>query len=176
MSWERKSVLGNGFEKGKRNYIAFSTTLFISPFTSFLFYSWFDFPNMIFKASMWNLGSWFFSHYTFHLKIVLRNFILTQKTILLLPNKCISSIHVLYFLQHAAYFWYLYDVMRAFEKIRELVILDWYFSGRIEITSTWKKCNKRKECRYVILFYLLTFLHLITNCWSVNIIYCSIAA
>ena len=24
------------------------------------------------------------------------------------------------------------DIMRAFEKIRELVILDWYFSGRME--------------------------------------------
>ena len=82
----------------------------------------------------------------------------------------------LFFTACSIFLVYLYDVMHAFEKIRELVILDWYFSGRIEITSTWKKCNKRKECRYVILFYLLTFLHLITNCWSVNIIYCSIAA
>ena len=30
---------------------------------------------------------------------------------------------------------YLDDVMRAFEKIKELVILDWYFSGRMETIS-----------------------------------------
>ena len=28
--------------------------------------------------------------------------------------------------------------MRAFEKIRELVIWDWYFSGRMETISTKK--------------------------------------
>ena len=44
-------------------------------------------------------------------------------------------IHVLYFLQLAAYFWstwMLDDVMRAFEKIRGLVILNCNFSGRMD--------------------------------------------
>ena len=36
--------------------------------------------------------------------------------------------------------------MCAFEKIKELVIWDWYFSGRMEAISTKKKGNERKEC------------------------------
>ena len=35
--------------------------------------------------------------------------------------------------------------MRAFEKMRELVIWDWYFSGRMETISTKKKGNERKK-------------------------------
>ena len=31
------------------------------------------------------------------------------------------------------------DVMRAFEKIRRLVIMDCYFSGRMETTSTYEQ-------------------------------------
>ena len=37
--------------------------------------------------------------------------------------------------------------MRAFEKMRELVIWDWYFSGRMETISTKKKGNERKRCQ-----------------------------
>ena len=43
---------------------------------------------------------------------------------------------------------YLDDVIHAFKKIRGLVILDWYFSGRMETISTPEKGNKRKECKY----------------------------
>ena len=39
--------------------------------------------------------------------------------------------------------------MRAFEKIRELVIWDWYFSGRMETISTKKKGNERKGCQNI---------------------------
>ena len=37
---------------------------------------------------------------------------------------------------------YLDDVMRAFEKISEFVIRDWYFSARIKTISTKKKGNE----------------------------------
>ena len=36
--------------------------------------------------------------------------------------------------------------MREFEKIRGLVIFDWYFSERMEIISTGEKGNEREEC------------------------------
>ena len=35
--------------------------------------------------------------------------------------------------------------MRVFEKIRGLVIWDWYFSGRMETISTKKKGKERKQ-------------------------------
>ena len=44
---------------------------------------------------------------------------------------------------------YLYDVMHAFEKIRELVIWDWYFSGRIETISGKEKDHERKGCQNI---------------------------
>ena len=34
-------------------------------------------------------------------------------------------------------------------KNRELVICDWYFSGRMETTSTKKKGNEREECQNI---------------------------
>ena len=41
--------------------------------------------------------------------------------------------------------------MLAFEKCKELVNLDWYFSGRMEMTSTKKKgIKERKECRNIL--------------------------
>ena len=40
--------------------------------------------------------------------------------------------------------------MRAFEKIRELFIWDWYFSGRMETISAKKKGIERKECRNMV--------------------------
>ena len=40
--------------------------------------------------------------------------------------------------------------MHAFGKIRELVILDWYFSGRMETISTKKKGNERKGCQNIV--------------------------
>ena len=36
------------------------------------------------------------------------------------------------------------DDMHANEKIRELVILDWYFSVTMEVTSTWKNGNEKQ--------------------------------
>ena len=45
---------------------------------------------------------------------------------------------------------YLDDVMRAFEKIRGLVIWDRYSSGRMETTSTKKKGNERKGCQNIV--------------------------
>ena len=53
----------------------------------------------------------------------------------------LSSIHELYFLRHAAYF--LDDVMLAFEKIRGLVIQDWYFSGKMETLGTKRKVEQK---------------------------------
>ena len=35
------------------------------------------------------------------------------------------------------------------EKIRGLVIWDWYFSGRMQVISTKKKGNERKGCRNI---------------------------
>ena len=46
---------------------------------------------------------------------------------------------------------YLDDVMSAFDKIRGLVIRDWYFSGRMETISTKKKGNERKELLKILL-------------------------
>ena len=40
--------------------------------------------------------------------------------------------------------------MHAFEKIRGLVIQDWYFSGRMEIISREKKENERKGCQNIV--------------------------
>ena len=40
--------------------------------------------------------------------------------------------------------------MRAFEKIRELVISDWYFSGRMETISEKEKGNIIKECHWYL--------------------------
>ena len=40
--------------------------------------------------------------------------------------------------------------MRAFEKIRGLVIWDWYFSGKMETISTKKKGNERKGCVFEV--------------------------
>ena len=37
--------------------------------------------------------------------------------------------------------------MHAFEKIRGIVIWDWYFSERMETISMKKKGNERKECQ-----------------------------
>ena len=54
---------------------------------------------------------------------------------------------MLYFLQHAAYFW---STLVTFQKIRGLVIWDWYFSGRMEIISTEEKVKERKECRNIV--------------------------
>ena len=39
--------------------------------------------------------------------------------------------------------------MRAFEKMRELVIWDWYFSGRMETISTKKKGNESEGCQNI---------------------------
>ena len=36
--------------------------------------------------------------------------------------------------------------MHALEKFRGLVIWDWYFRRRMEMISTQKKGNERKEC------------------------------
>ena len=52
----------------------------------------------------------------------------------------LSSIHVLYFFTACSIFLvYLDGVMHAFEKLRGLVILDWYFRGRMETISTGEK-------------------------------------
>ena len=40
--------------------------------------------------------------------------------------------------------------MHAFEKIRELVILDQYVRGMMEIISTGEKGNERKECQNIV--------------------------
>ena len=55
----------------------------------------------------------------------------------------------LFFTACSIFLVYLDDVMRAFEKIKELVIWDWYFSGRMETSSRKKKGNERKECRNI---------------------------
>ena len=47
-------------------------------------------------------------------------------------------------------------------KKRELVIWDWYFSGRMETINMKKKGNERKKCRFITLF--LVFVHLPINC------------
>ena len=52
----------------------------------------------------------------------------------------------LFFTACSIFLLYMDDVMHAFEKIRELVIWGWYFSGRMETISTKKKGNERKEC------------------------------
>ena len=41
---------------------------------------------------------------------------------------------------------YLDNIMRTLEKIRELVIQDGYFSGRMETISTKEKGDERKGC------------------------------
>ena len=46
--------------------------------------------------------------------------------------------------------------MRAFEKNRELDILDWYFSGRMEMISMKKKGNERKGVKILLKNYMYT--------------------
>ena len=49
--------------------------------------------------------------------------------------------------------------MSAFDKIRGLVIRDWYFSGRMETISTKKKGKERKGCQNIAqktTFFVLT--------------------
>ena len=55
-----------------------------------------------------------------------------------------SSILVLYFLPHAAYFCFTWMTSCVHLKKIELVIWCWYFTGRMETISTRKKGNKRK--------------------------------
>ena len=58
-------------------------------------------------------------------------------------TKVISSVLVLnFFTASSIFLLYLDDVMRAYEKIRELFILVWYFSRRMETISMKKKGNK----------------------------------
>ena len=46
------------------------------------------------------------------------------------------------------FFLYLDDIMRVFEKIKELVIWDWYFSGRMETINTKEKGNEKRMSKY----------------------------
>ena len=79
--------------------------------------------------------------------------------VIYISNKPGSSVHVLYFSQHAIseFLLYLDDVMRAFKKIRDLVILNW--TGNV-----WEKCIERKECQVAMgLFWTL-------DRWSGNLL------
>ena len=72
-----------------------------------------------------------------------------------LPTFYSSSIHVLYcFTACSIFLVYLGDVMHAFEKICQLVIWDWYFSGRMEMITTKNIGNERKEC-WILVFVCL---------------------
>ena len=60
--------------------------------------------------------------------------------------RTVSSTHVLYFLQHAAYFWSTWMTSCVHLKDKGLVISDCYLSGRMETISMWEEGNKRKKC------------------------------
>ena len=56
-----------------------------------------------------------------------------------------NVVYLCFFTACSIFLLYLDDVMGAFEK-RELVIWNWYFSGRMDTISMKKKGNERKGC------------------------------
>ena len=84
------------------------------------------------------------------------------------PKKYQQYTCALFFTACSIFLLYLDDVMHAFEKNRVLVIWDRYFSGRMQMISTKKKGNERKECQNIFkshlfdsVFSVCSFAHLL---------------
>ena len=60
--------------------------------------------------------------------------------------------------------------MRVFEKIRGLVIWDWYFSGRMEMTSTKRKVTKERDLGNSVLGVVNLLLYCVHTWFLSNIL------